>query len=74
MTTGGATERGCPLCNDMDDKEDSIPMHIRQRCEVAIAIRTEEMDLPPQGYDEIPKTFGVERAENGQFSTGGETA
>lgn len=71
MTTGGAPERGCPLCQDMRDDEDSVPMHIRQRCEVAITIRTEEMDLPPEGYDEIPQTYEVERADNGEFTAEG---
>lgn len=57
--TDPRTDRGCPLCEDMADDEDDVPMHIRFRCEVAERIRVEEMDLPPEGHDATFNDFGL---------------
>jgi hypothetical protein len=50
----------CPLCHDMADDEDDVPMHIRFRCEVAERIRVEKMDLPPEGHDASFNDFGLD--------------
>jgi len=79
----GATERDCPLCHDMDDKENAIPPHIRNRCPVAERIRTEELGLPPEGFDAGPLNANEESGfheavgrdpETGHFVSRGETA
>lgn len=74
---GGAPNRGCPLCHDMDDDEVKITTHIRLNCPVAIAMR-ESMGLPERGFNghvtlnnsnlsNQPEPGELLRDESGQF-------